>query len=201
MTINAESFQQSMMNAAVKYTLSHKEPGREVMATILEADYEDDNQIRSLDEVLEAPRILYFNILGKKKLPAGSIRIIDSLAGFSRIGLGCYNEVRGVDWDRIPHTTYALGELLSAIYPRNTRTGIIKMHLGGMYLDCNHEEEELIDDDTESDIEIKEYSDHRRLAGLGIVLMDLTRSILGPLMDDDQILMTATQKELFVSLI
>lgn len=116
-------------------------------------------------------------------LPAGSDLLALQMARFAKCSddggelLGVENLAKA-----LPEATFCLNSLLLAAFPRNTRTGVIKMHDGAAGIGRPEPEH------------YKERGPHVAFAGVGVIMMEKVRDYLAPLATDDNVTMLANSK-------
>lgn len=212
--INAEAFHASILASIRNYAKAVAPKGNPVSAVILEptgmdrlvdADDEGDDPYEKLMEMIWSigDEGIAYQCHGSFSLPPESASLVFMMA---RCMLVCplpTTEIKDYDgMKELPFETFALGELLSAGYPRNTRTGIIKGTVGAAFIDGYEPDDKVVVDDiVVVDDMAEEVSLHRRFAGVCVTIMDETRKALGELMEDDEVIRVATEKELVLCLV
>ena len=120
-----------------------------------------------------------FETKGIFDLPPSSGTLILHMARFCRCTFGRPEAILGLDVEELPEPTFCLSSLLAAAFPRNILTGAFRGHDGGTAIG------DL------GDPHAAFRSAHVAFSGLGIIFMDKTRQILGPLAPDSEIVSLA----------
>ena len=120
---------------------------------------------------------------GILKLPKGTSSLIFKMAKCCAADLAPPEAVRGFPFkfNRFPRSSFLLSMLLQVSFPRDTKTGIFHGNNGGIIIGFDSFEE------------IREsfgmrLAAHCAFAGLGVMLMRLCRSVVDPLITDEELI-------------
>ena len=148
-----------------------------------------------IEAIFEDSEILY-ECISKMSLPSGSDDLVTLMARHA-LSTPVICGIKNINIDKIPFYTFCLGEVLTSAFPKDVKTNIFKMTLGSSYVD-GWSKEEVDNFEIETEVLCKEYSLHRRFAGLGVILMKQARSVLGELLSDQDIVRLAVKEDLFL---
>jgi len=120
---------------------------------------------------------------GMLKLPNGTSSLIFKMAKCCAADLAPPEAVRGFPFkfNRFPRASFLLSMLLEVSFPRDPRTGIFRGNNGGIIIGFDSFEE------IRKGFGMR-IAAHCAFAGLGVMLMRLCRSVVDPLITDEELI-------------
>lgn len=119
-----------------------------------------------------------FRVASEMSLPKGSGALIAKMARFCKCSFDGADGIVGFS-DGIPDATFCLHSLLAAAYPKDVHTGIFKATDGAIGPD-------------EAEMRISgDKADHVAFSGLGVILMQKSREVLGEMLPDEDVVTKA----------
>ena len=119
-----------------------------------------------------------FSVVKKLFLPMGSSTLIMKMALFCKCSFDDAEGIVGFS-DGIPEATFCLHSLLMSAYPKDVHTGIFKATDGAIGPD-------------EAEMRISgDKADHVAFSGLGVILMQKSREVLGEMLPDEDVVTKA----------